>query len=457
MAINIIPMLSKLLASIITISTGAIPNAIGAWKAYSSGIVSANTAISASIPLIGILVVAISALSMGINASNRAKEESIRLSKESIESNKQQIKSIEDSLKNLSDEKITREELLSVMSSYDESLQDEVSSIEDVNEARQKAIDLLQQEKKEKAQEILDTGYSAYVSGKKAIEDGTFRTFNAGDFAFMETQTDEEYLNNLKTIREYYVAFDNESGKYADVIAKIEAEINSATEAYNDHIFAINEYKNAQDLLSGNDSPIVEVENVSEIDIEPIINLEDALNSLDSQLSTISSLDLSGLTDAFDLVTKAMDELYSTSGLTVGTYEELLSLSAEYTMYLLDEEGVLRSTTDAQNALYSAKIDEMAMSQARQMINIASTMADEGESYAEATKDVEGYTSALWSNVYASVAKASLTNDDTLALTNQINTLEDWAKQAKANIGTYSGSTSAIKKTRQPSKITTMN
>ena len=46
---------------------GIIPNAIAAWQAYAAGIVSANTAIQASIPVIGLVLAAISAVVAGVS------------------------------------------------------------------------------------------------------------------------------------------------------------------------------------------------------------------------------------------------------------------------------------------------------------------------------------------------------------------------------------------------------
>lgn len=63
----------------------AIPNAIVAWKAYAAGVVSASTAIQASIPILGIILVAITAVTVAINAHNSALEEQAQKSMETSE------------------------------------------------------------------------------------------------------------------------------------------------------------------------------------------------------------------------------------------------------------------------------------------------------------------------------------------------------------------------------------
>ena len=54
---------------------GIIPNAITAWRTYSAGIVSANTAMQASIPVVGLALAAISAVVAGVSYFSSKQEE----------------------------------------------------------------------------------------------------------------------------------------------------------------------------------------------------------------------------------------------------------------------------------------------------------------------------------------------------------------------------------------------
>ena len=74
-----------------------------------------------------------------------------------------------------------------------------------------------------------------------------------------------------------------------------------------------------------------------------------------------NGLTISGLQKAFTTLKKTQDELNSVNGLTMSTYEELMSLGTDYLNYLFDEEGYLRNTADAQRELYYAKIDQLAL------------------------------------------------------------------------------------------------
>lgn len=98
------------IASVIDI----IPNAIVAWKAYAARIVSANTAIQASTPVIGLVLAAISAVVAAISLfsdGNKKAKKSIQELNDEYDSLKEKIDSVADSyreLKSTSDEVIPR-------------------------------------------------------------------------------------------------------------------------------------------------------------------------------------------------------------------------------------------------------------------------------------------------------------------------------------------------------------
>lgn len=77
-----------------------IPNAITAWQAYAAGIVSANTAIQASIPVIGLVLAAISAVVAGISMAGGTMGET----KKSIEELDKEWEELSDTVKNSAEE-----------------------------------------------------------------------------------------------------------------------------------------------------------------------------------------------------------------------------------------------------------------------------------------------------------------------------------------------------------------
>lgn len=77
-----------------------IPNAISAWQAYAAGIVSANTAIQASIPVIGLVLAAISAVVAGISMAGGSMDNT----KKSIEELEQEWEDLSGTVKETAEE-----------------------------------------------------------------------------------------------------------------------------------------------------------------------------------------------------------------------------------------------------------------------------------------------------------------------------------------------------------------
>lgn len=77
----ILTSISKIYNGLVNLTIKALPNAITAWKSYAANVVSANTAMQATMPLIGLVVVAISALITGIK---KYREEQEQARKETI-------------------------------------------------------------------------------------------------------------------------------------------------------------------------------------------------------------------------------------------------------------------------------------------------------------------------------------------------------------------------------------
>ncbi len=92
--------LKKIITTLRTLTIEAIPNAIAAWKSYAAGVVSANTAIQASIPLLGLAVLGItaatSAIVTSIEKQKRAEEEANRQALESWNAIKDEATALEE-------------------------------------------------------------------------------------------------------------------------------------------------------------------------------------------------------------------------------------------------------------------------------------------------------------------------------------------------------------------------
>lgn len=141
------------LASGIKGLTSIIPNAISAWSAYSAGIVSANTAIQASMPIIGALTIAIGALSMGISEYKQSQEEARQEALSSIDSLNSYVDSIEESINTINAETTSKEQLINMISQLDDAYDTEKAQLEDINALREEAIEKIYQESLAKAEQ----------------------------------------------------------------------------------------------------------------------------------------------------------------------------------------------------------------------------------------------------------------------------------------------------------------
>jgi hypothetical protein len=164
----------------------------------------------------------------------------------------------------------------------------------------------------------------------------------------------------------------------------------------------------------------------------------------------LGSWSLSDLESAWSVAQDALDSYNNSQDLTISQYEDLMSISPDLLALILDEDGNIKSLTDSYYMLYDAKIDNMAVDQALALVQKAIDMAGMQQDYADLTQSVDTFTTSLWGEVDGLMAVAMATKgmstQSISVLTNQISTLKDWSTQAKANVRTYSGSTSAVKK-----------
>lgn len=189
-------------------------------------------------------------------------------------------------------------------------------------------------------------------------------------------------------------------------------------------------------------------ENLEEI-VTDLERFTKKIDEISKKVSNLKSIDLNGIEEAFSKARKSIDEYNNSGEMTVATFESLIGLDANYLQILLDEEGQLDATTDAEMRLYYAKIDQLAVDKAIALIKQATDLKDEGLEYSEYAKKVDLATNSLWGLVCAELASVeannSLSKESLSLLKGQISTLEMWAEQTKESIrvsGSYSRATS---------------
>ena len=89
-------------------------------------------------------------------------EKSNQRLQELIKTTSDYFKSTDKALESLRNEKIEREELNSIIDENFDSYDAEILKLMDINEARQKSIDLIEKERKDRAQKLIDEGLGKY-------------------------------------------------------------------------------------------------------------------------------------------------------------------------------------------------------------------------------------------------------------------------------------------------------
>lgn len=260
-------------------------------------------------------------------------------------------------------------------------------------------------------------------------------------------EVDEEEQKILSTIDSLIGAFDLLYGKQedsTDVTKEQEKEIEALRQQYNITDEQIQDYIEAHQ--NSTEETLTEADAIVALASE-MESAEHQTQVLKEKLKELDKVELKDISDAFKNVSKAVNELNSANGLTLDTYESLMSLDVDYLSVLFDEEGNLRNTADAQRELYYAKIDNIGISQALLLIEKAEEVeANNGASaYVNYAKGIDTATNSMWGLVYAKIADANVSEASKSVLNKQVKSMENMANQAKKNYKAYTGGTSATK------------
>lgn len=368
----------------------ALPNAITAWKAFGAGIITTNTAIQASIPLLGLALTAITLLTLGIAKHNKELEQKRQ---QTIETTQAEISSLDSLLEKVKDETLTRESLYELIKDTD-AYSKEIEDMEDVNEMRQSVIDKINEEKLARAQELIDVGQTGFEQATQRQESSTsdFKFTPYSDTRFNEPYSDissatgtQQQIDALQKYKDTLVSVRAETEKgsfnwnqYTKEISNVEAELSSLQSTQKEDILTIEKYNNALGLtgqkydestgqivkmtdaekIAFNAKQELNKETKEEIDglSESVQALEDTKTALEEYNDALS--DLSSMDDAFTTLNDAISEYNSSGEFTLDTLDKLLSLGDEYLALLEFENGQVSLNKDGAIALANAKIDE---------------------------------------------------------------------------------------------------
>lgn len=156
----------------------SLKNALVTYIDFSLGMASANQLMQASIPVIGLLLTAIGGLIAGINAHNKKQDELRQKQKEELDNLYKELDGLNKAIDTIKTETLTREQLNSILSENIKYYDGSIDKIEDENEARKKALELLEEEQKLRAQEVVSTGQTEYEQARKTLQGSENREQN---------------------------------------------------------------------------------------------------------------------------------------------------------------------------------------------------------------------------------------------------------------------------------------
>lgn len=267
---------TKLVAAFNAIKAGIIniiqiiPNAIAAWRAYAAGTVSASTAMQASIPVIGLVLAAITMLTAGMALFSDTGEEAVQTESDLTREHKQAAQAALDEADALD---TVRDEYLSIIDSGDtyadklEALHEwqdkiiaqyglEEEAIRKVNLARADGIQILDAEILRKKREAIAEATAGYQDAYNTLHADTYHSAIG---AIEGTEAVYEKYQDLLEKYQYITVTDdgittNKTGPLWHILNK--SDLSSAYDALVDYV---NKYSNCLDTLSEEDRAFYDV------------------------------------------------------------------------------------------------------------------------------------------------------------------------------------------------------
>lgn len=328
--------------------------------------------------------------------------------------------------------KYTDKELKGQLSGYTQRIYEQTDRIQIVKDATAEML---------KWQGIIDKNYNEWSRLDEKIKSG-------GALTLEESSRYGELNTLLIEAKDNYEKANEIGLKYRDeLVSETEALSNNSKtkkdslEATNSLDEAIaNTTKETKQYLGYAD----EVEEDLEVKKELADKLKQEIQKLAESLS-LSKTTIDKLKQSFEALDEVLTEMNSEQGLSIETYDKLMSMGSAYVNALFDESGALRDTAEAQKELYAIKIDQMALDEVENLLQIA-------EAYSTDKSMINEYNVALgktvgleWENAYARIASLDVSNSEKELLLRKVMLYKQLADQAKSNIGAINSSTKATK------------
>ena len=349
--------------------------------------------VSASVAQIGIGAL-IAVVSLGVMAWNKYKasqEEAFAKRQATITSLKSEVENLKSVKTQLQNESLTRDELNVAVDKNLSSYSDEISKIEDLNEARQASIDKIDAEIKKKAEQTKNTGltdYQSAISGNTDINFSMDKTHTRSGFEENAKEIKEakgnlealtkalenykkklvEANGNLDESSMSYKYNKSQMEKVEDKLSDLYAEQKANEEVVINFEQALSVLGQKYDEVSGQivdmtDSDIEAYEaqkNLADSTEESISSYEDLEKTIERINTAYSESlnNLGGMEDAYRTLAESVNEYAQTGEFSLGTLEDLLSLGSDYLSLLEYEDGQFTINQAGLENLANARIDE---------------------------------------------------------------------------------------------------
>lgn len=429
----------------------ALPNAVTAFQAFSSGIITASTAIEAATPLLSLIALAITGVVAAVNAysaaQRKATEAAIKSSQDAadtIKNNEERTKVLEDQITKLKEEK----KALEGLSNQDDGTKKKIKNKEDEISKRQDNIDKM---KEENEQQLLSREAAAR-SIKPNKADSTGLGWNQ-TYGASTQDAANQLRENIKNINKDLKDSEDNTGAYKRKLEELRIEYQKqakekekngqSTEAETETIKALtkeldaNKKKYEEDeksaaelydiLKSGgsilpeqvdwlekfynlNDDQIEQLKqgiDVKAQDVEATDKQSESQNTLSEatrnaqeqedkarQALNDMSSDIDTYQESMDKMKSAVDEYNESGYLSIDNLQSLLSLDSSYLSMLDMENGKLVLNTQAMdtmiNALIKKKQEELQSAAITDIWAIANDGAASSANLAAAAAETAG-------------------------------------------------------------------
>lgn len=320
----------------------------------------------------------------------QAEEEALAQRQETIKTAKDEITSLEQLKSKLNDESLTREELSSIVSnSTISAYKDEMDAISDLNEARQGAIDKIDEEIQKNAELIKSTGFTDYVDAIEGLGEQTSRfgkdftsalnpTLGGNIVGFarkegleFDTSSLQGYYDSLMRIQEAMLS--ESPTKYKSEIDALSTAISNANKDLQSNNQIIQKYNEALGVLGevydatlGKIVPMTEEQKetykTQQESTEAVNQQGQAYELTDEEIQQYAEdmgISIDEAKEQLGIITeqaKSYEDLAKSIGVSteeLQSYAEMLGLTAEQAALLLSEQNSLNSEIDGIQSAYS--------------------------------------------------------------------------------------------------------